>query len=309
MPLLPRHNPSLAVAQVQDYAEMAYFALLAEVNLTPKPGLVDRFNTGAHRDMNLNDFYRSADAIAPWFPRFIEQGIANRHLDGEAALCALRPLGLACENAMFAATNGVNTHKGSIFSLGLLCCAIGRLLATGVDISAEVVCQEVALLCRGLTERELRRKNLQQTAGQRLFAHHGLTGARGEAESGFATVLTHGLPVYRRRLHLGADQECALLETLLHLMAVNGDTNVVSRGGMAGLFWLQRKATEVLTHGGINTPWDKAQVRLFDTQCIARNLSPGGSADLLILTWFLAHLPNQPPYKHNNNNATGVSLC
>ncbi|CAM3658545.1 MULTISPECIES: triphosphoribosyl-dephospho-CoA synthase CitG [Yersinia] len=309
MPLLPVDNAFPLTFQLQDYADLAYFALLAEVNLTPKPGLVDRFNTGAHKDMNLDDFYRSAEAIAPWFSRFIEQGIATEHLQGEAALSALRPLGLACENAMFQATGGVNTHKGSVFSLGLLCCALGRLSARGVAISADAVCQEAAQLCCGLTERELQRRNLQQTAGQRLFTQHGLTGARGEAESGFTTVLTHGLPVYQRLLNQGIDQECALLETLLQLMAVNGDTNVVSRGGMAGLYWLQHQAAEILANGGIKTPLAKARLRLFDAQCIARNLSPGGSADLLILTWFLAHIPDRPPYKHNNNNAIGVSLC
>ncbi|CNE18397.1 triphosphoribosyl-dephospho-CoA synthase CitG [Yersinia kristensenii] len=307
----------------EKYGALAYQAMLAEVNLTPKPGLVDRVNCGAHQDMTLQDFYHSADAIAPWLPRFIEHGIRHGHLHGQAALTNLRPLGLACENSMFLATGGVNTHKGSVFSLGLICCALGRLKARAALISAEALCQEVASLCCGLTERELRQSNPQQTAGQRLFSQQGLTGARGEAESGFATVLTHALPAYRRLLADGAQPDHALLHTLLILMSVNRDTNVVSRGGMAGLQWLQQQAAELLASlstAGVGDPVSQLRLRMFDAQCIARNLSPGGSADLLILTWFLAQFPHHLPHKNNNAviepvtaigsvTATGVSLC
>ncbi|CNI89622.1 triphosphoribosyl-dephospho-CoA synthase CitG [Yersinia alsatica] len=297
---------------IQHYGALAYRAMLAEVNLTPKPGLVDRVNCGAHQDMTLLDFYHSAEAIAPWLPRFIEHGIHQCDLSGPAALNSLRPLGLACEHSMFNATGGVNTHKGSVFSLGLICCALGRLTARAEPISAQAICQEAATLCRGLTERELRQSNPQQTAGQRLFYHYGLTGARGEAESGFATVLTHALPAYRRLLADGAQPDHALLHTLLVLMSVNRDTNVVSRGGMAGLQWLQQQAAEILSSlspAGMREPLSQWRVRVFDAQCIARNLSPGGSADLLILTWFLAQFPHHHLPPQNNNGAIGVPLC
>ena len=310
-------SPAVSSDFAKKYGALAYRAMLAEVNLTPKPGLVDRFNCGAHKDMALIDFYHSADAIAPWLPRFIEQGINHAQLAGQAALNSLRPLGLACENSMFHATEGVNTHKGSVFSLGLICCALGRLKARGEWISADTICQEAARLCCGLTERELRQSNPQQTAGQRLFYHYGLTGARGEAESGFATVLNHALPAYQRLLADGAEPDHALLRTLLILMSVNRDTNVVSRGGMAGLQWLQQQATEILaslSSAGIGSPLSQMRVRMFDAQCIARNLSPGGSADLLILTWFLAQFPHHLPHKNNSVviepvTAIGVALC
>ncbi|WP_261370187.1 triphosphoribosyl-dephospho-CoA synthase CitG [Yersinia bercovieri] len=282
------------------WGELAYRAMLTEVNLTPKPGLVDRCNCGAHKDMALIDFYHSADAIAPWLPRFIEHGINHHHVLGQAALNSLRPLGLACENSMFRATGGVNTHKGTVFSLGLICCALGRLQARAEQINADAVCHEAASLCCGLTQRELCQSNPQQTAGQRLFYQHGLTGARGEAESGFATVLTHALPAYQCLLAAGTPPDHALLHTLLILISVNRDTNVVSRGGMAGLQWLQQQATEILTSlspAGMGDPLSQRRVQEFDAQCIARNLSPGGSADLLILTWLLAQFPHHPSHK------------
>lgn len=131
-----------------------------------------------------------------------------------------------------------------------------------------------------------------QTAGQRLFAQHGLSGARGEAESGFERVINGALPLYLQRLNVGCDEQTALMDSLLWLMANNDDTNVASRGGLEGLCWLQRRAGELLAQGGAQGKQGIARLRQFDAECIHRNLSPGGSADLLIVTWLLAQLPN-----------------
>lgn len=287
----PRVNCAvLPEGVVTHYSELAFRALLAEVNLTPKPGLVDRQNCGAHKDMALEDFYRSADAIHPFLPRFIQMGAATASQPECEVLKSLRPIGIACEAAMFRATAGVNTHKGSIFSLGLLCAAIGRLQQQQRMTTPVAICETVAAFCGGITERELQVNNSQQTAGQRLFRQAGLTGARGEAEAGYPLVLKMALPHYRTLLAQGCDPELALLDTLLVLMAHNSDTNVASRGGMAGLNWLQQYARTLLHHGGIRQPGSLRHLQDFDTACIARNLSPGGSADLLIVTWFLAQI-------------------
>ncbi len=274
-----------------EWAALACQALLHEVNLTPKPGLVDRANNGAHRDMTLQHFYRSTEAIAPWFSRFMAEGETSCQQPAVEVLRRLRPLGMDCESDMFSATGGVNTHKGTVFSMGLLCCGLGRLHRLGRAITATSLCQQVALFCQGMVEKELSRLPAPplQTAGQRLFHLHGLTGARGEAQSGFATVLNLSLPFYQRLMAQGSGQEHALSQTLLVLMSLNADTNVVSRGGMAGLMWLQARACEVLRQCQQRSAIPLLQD--FDKQCITRNLSPGGSADLLILTWFLAQFP------------------
>ncbi|TDN51903.1 triphosphoribosyl-dephospho-CoA synthase [Buttiauxella sp. JUb87] len=280
---------------VAHYSELAFRALLAEVNLTPKPGLVDRNNCGAHKDMALEDFQQSAAAIRPYFPRFIQLGASTATLPECEVLQNLRPIGIACEAAMFRATEGVNTHKGSIFSLGLLCAAIGRLHQQQRAITPMAICQTVAAFCHGITERELHHNNHQQTAGQRLFRQLGLTGARGEAEAGYPLVINMALPHYHALLTQATDPELALLDTLLLLMAHNGDTNVASRGGMAGLSWLQEYARTLLANGGIRKPADLRHLQEFDHACIARNLSPGGSADLLIITWLLAQISQYHP--------------
>lgn len=292
LPIPDTHGETTALPRTlfDAYAHLAWRAMLTEVNLSPKPGLVDRLNCGAHKDMALADFHRSALAIQGWLPRFIEYGACCAQLPADSVLSGLRPLGMACEADMFRATAGVNTHKGSIFSLGLLCAAIGRLHQLQRPITPETICAAAASFCRGLTTRELRNNNHQKTAGQRLYFQLGLTGARGEAEAGYPLVIRHALPHYRTLLATGRDPELALLDTLLVLIALNGDTNVASRGGAAGLRWIQQQATALLQSGGIRSADDLDRLHQFDQACIERNLSPGGSADLLIVTWFLAQL-------------------
>ncbi|VEB99688.1 triphosphoribosyl-dephospho-CoA synthase [Cedecea lapagei] len=272
------------------YCEKAYQAMLAEVNLSPKPGLVDRDNCGAHRDMTIEDFYRSARVIYRWLARFMEQGALTLHLRESEVLSVLRPVGLACEEAMFNVTAGVNTHKGTLFSLGLVFAAIGRLYAQRQNISPESICSTVAAFCRGLTERELLKHNGMETAGKRLYRQFGLTGARGQAEAGYPLVIELALPHFKAQQAAGSNPDLALLDTLLLLIASNDDTNVASRGGIEGLEWIKRTAKRLLRQGGMRQAANLPRLQRFDRQCIARNLSPGGSADLLIVTWFLAEI-------------------
>jgi triphosphoribosyl-dephospho-CoA synthase len=285
--MMPKTQSTPDVAGIEQVSELAWRAMIAEVNLSPKPGLVDRYNCGAHKDMALEDFYRSADAIRPWLSRFIRYGASSAGLPASDVLSGLRPIGLGCEADMFRATAGVNTHKGSIFSLGLLCAAVGRLHARHQPVTAERLCLTAGAFCQGLTTRELQNNPHQHTAGQRLYRQLGLTGARGEAEAGYPLALRLALPHYRTLRVQEIDPELALLDTLLLLMAHNGDTNVASRGGAVGLSWLQQQANTLLRQGGIRRPADLERMHEFDLRCIARNLSPGGSADLLIVTHFL----------------------
>ncbi|MRS89620.1 triphosphoribosyl-dephospho-CoA synthase CitG [Enterobacteriaceae bacterium RIT714] len=242
--------------------QLAEEALWLELALTPKPGLVDKHNNGAHRDMDHAMFARSIAAIAPWFTRFAELGAEQAGKPAAEQLHLIRPMGIACEQAMYAATGGVNTHKGGIFALGLLCFAAGR-----VDhVTSHSLCCEISHICRGLVARELAGRSGRATAGERQYQQLGLTGARGEAESGFATV-RQVLPQWNGyQLH----------DLLLRLMAVNQDSNLVSRGGMDGLRYVQGYAKDLLANG-----WDWQALAAMDNALIARNLSPGGSADLL----------------------------
>ena len=214
MPATSTKTTKLATSLIDEYALLGWRAMLTEVNLSPKPGLVDRINCGAHKDMALEDFHRSALAIQGLVTPVslnlvpvVQKWHRKRYSTDYAQLVWL------CEGDMFRATAGVNTHKGSIFSLGLLCAAIGRLLQLNQPVTPTTVCSTAASFCRGLTDRELRTNNSRLTAGQRLYQQLGLTGARGEAEAGYPLVINHALPHYLTLLDQGLDPELALLDT------------------------------------------------------------------------------------------------
>ncbi|PWD54699.1 triphosphoribosyl-dephospho-CoA synthase CitG [Pectobacterium atrosepticum] len=271
-----------------DIDQRVAHALTMEVMLTPKPGLVDRANNGSHRDMDVALFQTSIQAISPWFRHFTDAGYQHANVPLAQLLSQVRPIGIACEQTMLSATKGVNTHKGGIFAFGLLCTAAGWLTARGERVTQRSLCDSVAAMCHDLVRNELETCSGAATAGEHLYLRHGLTGARGEAASGFNTVCQHALPALQQAIAAGMDDETALLQTLLVLMAHNPDTNVVSRGGMDGLAFVQDYAQRLLAG-----PLDRQALIKMDEALIARNLSPGGSADLLALTWLLYHYPTE----------------
>jgi triphosphoribosyl-dephospho-CoA synthase len=139
------------------------------------------------------------------------------------------------------------------------------------------MCAEVANICAGIVEREL---GAARTAGERAFARYGATGARGEVASGFAIVQTVALPVYDGLQRASISEDIALLQVMLHLLVVNDDTNLVSRGGLAGLEYVRAHAQQLLREGGALAPDGLKKLAALDDELIERNLSPGGSADL-----------------------------
>jgi triphosphoribosyl-dephospho-CoA synthase len=192
---------------------------------------------------------------------------------------------------MLEATAGVNTHKGGIFALGLACAAAGRL---GPDLPGrERLCAEVASLCQDLVERELPGNRPPRTEAERLFRIYGIAGARGEAASGFGTVRRFGLPALLEARNAGFPEDAALLQTMLHLMAHNADTNLVRRGGPEALALVQARSRALLEAGGLGAHGALEGLEAFDQDLIRLHLSPGGSADLLAVTWFLAELPGE----------------
>lgn len=275
----------------QSIAWLSAEAMYREVKLTPKPGLVDSDNNGAHRDMTITHFMASIHAVTPWFPRFFEQGKATANLPASQTLLAIRPTGLACEQAMFKATGGINTHKGGIFSLGLLCAAAGRLFKQNKTLSQSNLCRETSAMCAGLVDNELSKTGQAKTKGEHIFQSFGLTGARGEVESGFVTVRQYGLPQWEKSLREGLSEQDALLKMLLALMATNPDTNVVFRGGLEGLKYVQRYAKRVLNIKNLSGEKLRKALMDMDNTLIKKNISPGGSADLLAVGWVLSHYP------------------
>ena len=262
----------------------AYLALQKEVQATPKPGLVDRANRGAHRDMDMRHFFVSANALRPYFVAFADAGYLTRDDAPEETFKKIRNVGLEAEKAMLAATGGVNTHKGAIFSLGLLCAAAGRL--SPENWQAETLLKECAAMTKGIVQKDFSHLTPETatTFGQRIYLQHGITGVRGQAEAGFPAVLDVGLPIFQKARITGRSENDALCITLLHLMAATDDTNLIHRSDLQTQQQIRQKIADLLK----DDPFPEISViQKLDMEFIEKNLSPGGSADLLALTYLL----------------------
>ena len=267
-------------------------ALLLEVAATPKPGLVDRLTNGAHTDMDFSTFLASTTAIAPYFAFCARQGLSLPAPPDQTTLSRIRPQGVLCEGEMLAATGGVNTHKGAIFSMGILACAAGACAARG-DPSPEAVCAAAAVIAAPAAEDFARPVPPEQTTtGRILYRSRGITGIRGEAASGFASVRQWALPALEELSGKGILENDLCLQALLLLMANVRDTNLLARGGEEGLAYAQSAAREALAQGGALAGDGKARLAAMDKDFIRRNLSPGGCADLLAAAIFLHRLPS-----------------
>ena len=273
----------------QALGALAAKALLYEVCTTPKPGLVDRSNNGSHRDMDVFTFLDSTAALLPYFEEAVRLGMETRNLPPQETFRRLRQAGAAGERAMFRATGGVNTHKGAVFTLGTVCAAAGRLwTAEGFskDLDAALaLCGEMSAQAVQEDFEAIRREGAN-TTGQRLYLEHVLEGIRGELSRGLPAVAQIGLPTLRRRLEAGDSMEQAGVQVLLALMAQVVDTNLIARGGLEGQQWAMEQAKNLTQDRAVSQ--EKAEK--LDRALIERNLSPGGCADLLAITYFLEFL-------------------
>lgn len=260
-------------------------SLLDEVCTTPKPGLVDRRNSGSHKDMDIFTFMASAAALQGYFTACAKAGMEAEGSPQET-FAQLRRLGLQAELDMYTATGWVNTHKGAIFTIGILCGAAGRLWTAEGTWDQEELFQEVAEMTKDAMEADFRKGG--DTVGYRLFAQKGIRGIRGEVAQGLPSVANIGLPAYRDFRAKGMDKNEAGVRTLLTLVAQVEDTNMLSRGGIEGAKAGAEKCAALL-----ETPYTLADVEALDDWFIRKNLSPGGCADLLAAVYFIDNLLNR----------------
>ncbi|WP_245431139.1 triphosphoribosyl-dephospho-CoA synthase MdcB [Rhodoplanes roseus] len=269
--------------------------LLLEVCSHPKPGLVTPRSMGAHEDMDVRTFMLSSAAIAPCLYQCAALGRAHRGAPVRL-LSAVRAVGREHDAALLAATNGVNTQRGALFCAGLLAAAAGCVSRATDALSADDVLRTVGEITEGLCERELRRNAGEpRTAGEILFRRHGTLGIRGEVEAGFPSVVDCGLPALRTALAAGHGLDRALVHALVALIAISEDTTVMWRGGPEALDFVRAEARHVMDLGGALTPEGVAAIHRLDEACIARRISPGGSADLLSVT-VGTHLLEHPAF-------------
>ena len=264
-------------------AKSAKESLLQEVATTPKPGLVDLSNNGSHKDMTPDTFQKSANALEPYFEKCVTYGIETAEESPETTFSMLRKTGHEAEKSMYKATDGVNTHKGIIYSMGIMAGAIGRLWSVDTPIAdTESILNECAALAKKAVENDF--ENIDNsTAGGRLYLLNGEKGIRGEAEKGFISVKNISLPRYKKAIAAGKNKNDAGVITLLHLISKVYDTSIFNRGGENGVTYAREYAERLLSQPSVtNTDIEK-----MDEAFISKNLSPGGCADLLAITFFL----------------------
>jgi triphosphoribosyl-dephospho-CoA synthase len=280
-------------------AALARQALIAEAELTPKPGLVDGRGSGAHTDLSLALMKRSAFAIEPFIHHRAFQSMNES--PSPRLRSTLAATGRAAERAMLRATNGSNTHKGAIWALGLLAAAA----AAGRD-------ERPLIRDHNATNRfNLDPVSIARTAGliasfedmhsvgdlshgQIVATKFGVTGARGEASNGFPHIIEVGLPMLRVRRIAHAPEPIARLDALLAIMARLTDTCLLYRGGKLAQQAAQQGATAVLAAGGAGTSRGRERLLALDKRLLDLGVSPGGSADLLSGTLFLDAIERQP---------------
>jgi triphosphoribosyl-dephospho-CoA synthase MdcB len=267
-----------AEVQAQHLANIARDCLIDEARLSPKPGLVDSRGNGAHHDLSLDLMERSAHSLTPTFLQLA------RHSWQRPADIALREtvgrLGREGEQQMMAATDGVNTHRGAIWALGLLVSAAAMLNG---NASAQEIADSAALLAR-----------LPDSAAPKVFSkglkathQYRVPGAREEAQQAFPHVMKLALPQLLRSRQHGASESEARIDALMAIMTSLSDTCVLSRAGMTGLEAMRDGARAVLLAGGSSREAGRAALALLDAKMLTLNASPGGAADLLAATLFL----------------------
>lgn len=270
---LTRHAAKTAPAALGAWASAC---LRAELETYPKPGLVSHRDNGAHHDMNAPLLRLSATTLEPFFADLAAAGAANAEMDD------LRQIGIAAEAAMLAATAGVNTHRGAIFGLGLLCAAAGLRQAQGVNLRlGDLVAHRWGKAIGAAPSYAVSNGAI---AGRRFR----VGGARAEAAAGFPSIYAIALPALRAGSRMAPDDaEAARVQTCMALIAQLNDTNLLHRGSAVGLAFAQDAATYFLAAGGISSPGWSMRAEAIHADFVARNLSPGGAADLLAMALFL----------------------
>ena len=279
-------------------ARLAVRSLYQELALYPKPGLVSLVDRGAHHDMDAGTFVRSLFALRHHFAAMAVAGAAG------VPFATLQRLGLAAEADMLRATGGVNTHRGAIFSIGLIAAAAAHLA------SNDTMPDDTAL--RG-TLRRLWGAALDRfeapypgAHGEMVRRRHGCGGARAEARAAFPAVFEVALPALRHARARGASPARARLAALFALLGSVQDTNVLYRAGARGLAMMHHEAHRFAAAGGVLAPDALGRAESIHRRFVTEGISPGGCADLLAAALFVDGVQASAPRVHITRRAVAM---
>lgn len=263
-------------------AIVAIRSLHAEIVLFPKPGLVSPVDNGSHTDMDMALFMRSLFSLRHYFVRMAQAGARDM------AFAQLKVLGMQAEQRMLGATQGVNTHRGAIFALGMLCAAAGYCHAHARPLSADSIRQTVmAQWGDALIMHSMPSAASLPSHGTRVASLYAVGGAREEGAKGFPAVFEIGLPQILKSLRRDATPAMAQIDALFALMAYMTDTNIYHRAGADGAQLVKLSAQAFIAQGGTAAPAWQATACACHRLFVSKRLSPGGAADMLAASWFV----------------------
>lgn len=250
-------------------ADLAERALRLELDTTPKPGLVDRQDNGAHKDMDYALMSKSISALRPYLTRLAVE--SAKDIDP----AKIKEIGIEAEKAMLKATGGVNTHKGALFCIGLSVAAASCLACSTGAVDAYSFKE---LVSRAASEIP----SARGTHGAEAKRSFKAVGALENARAAYPELFTDWLPYYRSLE--GDPFRCH--KTLLHIMTTLDDTNILHRRGAEGLAHAEAEAARLLED------FSESGLSSLNKDFIRENISPGGSADMLSLTIFIESIIN-----------------
>jgi len=280
--------PYLIKQTAERIGYLAYLSLLEEVYTSPKPGLVDLYSTGIHKDMDYKTFERGAEAIRPYFVYMSCQGMLMAD-SPRSLFLSIRTIGKAAEKAMYRATGGKNTHKGLIFSLGIMSAATGACLKKWGRITLEKLFLIEQKMVKDILINEIIeiRKGGGKSNGEKNMLMYGTLGARGEAINGYNFVRSISLPIMIRGVKEEKNWNLIKLETLLSLMSQVEDSNIIARHNPEVLKAVQAVAENFMKAGGAYRVNAVSSLKRMDHTFTVKNISAAGCTNLLALTIFL----------------------
>lgn len=244
-------------------------AMMHELDLEHKFGLVTPTSKGSHPDMDYDLMLKAKDVLLPHFMNIFHAGYHAISLDG--LLESSRQLGIDAERDMLRATSGINCYRGLIFILGLVLLSLGYVLHHGETLDA--VFAHIKTMSRHLL---LEFENKEGSIGSLMYQDYGALGARGEAHLGLPSV-RHALTLFD---HLELC-EGNIRHVLKEIILLTDDTVLLwrSKGREQATFF-----KDMLRHARVQ---DDEVARRLTEYAISKNLSVGGSADLLVSALFL----------------------
>lgn len=271
-------------------SEFATQAMIYEVSCFPSPGLVSPISNGAHKDMDFYTFINSTAVLNKYMFMFSEAGINASNLD--ELFVSLRKIGVKAEEEMFLKTKNINTHKGMIFLMGLTLGSTSFCIKN--KSSFENIKENIKSMCAGITnelkDAEKKAESLM-SHGEKLYVKHGVTGVRGEAEEGIPLAFNLGLKEYERASDLNENDR--LIHTLFHIMSKCEDSTILHRHDFNILEYVKETSKDIIDRGGLYSLKMKEYIYKLNENFIQKNISPGGSADILAVTVFLSLAKNE----------------